>query len=96
MPNVKRLQLQNWMSMDDPCLFEDHPEILPIFRKPGYYLFGDICWFENLKGRAYMDKSVHFKYELFLLEASELNIHQMRALKEVVQQKLATHKQRVL
>ena len=72
------------------------PEIVPRIGKPGYYLYGRECWFENYAGRAYRDNPKLFNYNLRVLRASELNTKQWQALKTLVEERLATRTQKQL
>ena len=67
----------------------------PQFHRPGIYKQGNLCWFES-DDRAWSYDPKDFAYSLSLLQAAELNTHQVRALQAVVDQKLATKAQRHL
>lgn len=69
---------------------------LPVFKKPKRYLFGNACWFETSSGKAYHYDIKQFKYELSLYEVSNYNHRQIAALKEFINQGLATKKQKEL
>jgi len=96
--NLKVLPLEGWMLYTDE---EDIKELnlkeaVPIFKRPGYYLFNNFCWFELPSGKAYNYDVATFKFELSLYEVSKYNNKQIEALKEIINQKLATKKQKEL
>lgn len=98
--NIKVLPLDRWMSCDEDIEEEikelDLRETLPVFKKPGWYVFGKACWFETPLGKAYHYSIEQFKHELSLYEVSKYNHKQINALKEFINQGLATKKQKEL
>ncbi len=95
---IKCLPLDWWMT--EPWAREgtvaDKDAVEPKFNRPGIYLIKDECWFETPDGLAYKYSATQFKYALELLHVRSLNYRQAAALHAVVDQKLATKKQRKL
>ena len=68
----------------------------PIFGRPGIYLHGVKCWFETPNQEAYTYPIEKFKYDLGILEALHINHRQLKALKDIIDQRLSTRHQREL
>lgn len=104
MSNLKRLDLDSWMDPTWDVRAEKRDELLeksyvpapPVIGTPGIYLQRKICWFELRDGRAFNYEEEMFRYKLRILDAQKLNARQVSALRQVVEQKLATKKQRAL
>ena len=104
MSNLKRLDLDSWMDPvwevwvegRDELLEKSYVPVPPAIGIPGIYLQRKICWFELKDGRAFKFEEEMFRYKLGLLVAQELNDRQANALRQVVDQRLATKKQRNL
>jgi rhodanese-related sulfurtransferase len=100
--NIKVLPLKFWMLDDfllDTCIKDSqfyHRLSKPIFGRPGIYLHGVKCWFETPNEEAYIYPIEKFKYDLDILEAFNINHRQLKALKDIMDQRLSTHKQREL
>lgn len=100
--NIKVLPLKVWMlhelslkiCIKDSQLY--HRLSKPIFGRPGIYLHGVKCWFETPNKEAYLYPIEEFKYDLDILEASNINHRQLKALKDITDQRLSTRHQREL
>jgi hypothetical protein len=98
---LKVLPLDRWMTKvytnpeDFKSCVHGMKKILPILNRDGIYKYGKLYWFESM-GVAYKYWSGMFDFTLNILHASELNERQAQALKDIVEQKLATRKQREL
>jgi hypothetical protein len=97
---IKCLPLCRWMAradMRDDCIAQDHyVEITPRIGRPGRYLQGRFEWFEINEGRAWECKKGYMALELCWFNAMEMNHKQAAALEAIVQEKLATKKQKQL
>lgn len=86
---IKRLNIELWMERNEinpktgRCKdrqFDNCFEIKPVIGKPGFYLFGDKCWFENSNDKAFsFDKAKH----VFLCTLNSLNIEQKYNQKQI-------------
>ena len=108
MSRLKVLQLDGWMSSEflrtdsielDPT---NYRKIEPIMQRDGVYLATDgsleleSCWFE-VNGEAYTYPAEQFRYTLDILDTwQRYNHRQIDALKQIINQKLATKQQRIL
>ncbi len=101
---IKVLKLCYWMRQQNHEILKHHQEktlkyykeITPRFNRPGVYLANHHCWFEMADGRAYEYREADFNRDLLYFTASELNHWQGEALKAIMEQKLATGRQKNL
>lgn len=99
--NIKVLPLKSWMSNEsvlEYCIKDNGIQKLTkqIFGRPGLYLYGAKCWFETPNGSAYTYAIGGFIQYLKLLETDRINQRQLKALKDIIDQRLSTPKQREL
>lgn len=98
--NIKVLPLDFWMThanLLEDCLADGRYCPVEVrFKRPGIYLEGDSCWFELDAERAYTYDKSYFTYTIELYEAMRLTVKQAAALKQIIELKLATRKQREL
>lgn len=100
---IKRMELQYFMV--DPDMLEDliedslssdpYLEIEPVVHRNGIFKQGKKCWFE-VDGRAYTYRADMFDFELGLLNVPALAPSQIKALKMVIDNKLASKEQKKL
>ena len=102
MPKLKVLSPEWWMLTDRwlkdelRCAEESRcKEVEPVYLRPGVYLKGDRCWFEN-GIRAWAYNSKQFRYNLDILNAGLVSGDQVKALQIIVDAKLATKQQKRL
>lgn len=102
MPKLKVLPPEWWMLTDRwlkdelRCAEESRrKEVEPVYLRPGIYLKGDRCWFEN-GTRAWAYNSKQFRYNLDILNAGLVSGDQVKALQIIVNAKLATKQQKRL
>ena len=101
---IKVLKLCQWMTQKPDGYLKHLQEktlqyykrIDTRFNRPGLYLSNHYCWFEMADGRAYEYRETDFRCDLFYFTATELNQWQGEALKAIVEQKLATGRQKNL
>lgn len=95
LPLSPTMDLEFYDDDDKPMFFNSvkGDEINPVFNRPGIYKYGNLCWFET-GNLAYRYNSAQFNYKLNIFHISELDIKQYRALKDVVEHKLATKEQK--
>lgn len=102
MPKLKVLPPEWWM-LTDHWLTDElridrasrRKKVKPVYLRPGIYLEGDRCWFEN-GTRAWFYESKQFRYTLDILDAEQVSANQVKALHGIVDAKLATKQQKRL
>lgn len=99
MMNIKRLELDLWMSpskrhFDETIKLGGYTQIEPKFNHDGFFLQGKDCWFE-VNGQAFTGSNLFssFMYTFKILQVRELNQFQTEALGAIVRAKLATPEQ---
>lgn len=92
---VKVLQLEGWMKKPDHPGFPKLDTETPRFNRDGYYLDGDICWFEY-NGIAYLYDAYSFKYSLMLMNVKVLMKKQMDSIKVLIDYNMCPQSLRVL
>ena len=97
--NIKRLELDGWMKSKrgfaQTINSGEYIQIDPKLNRNGWFLQGNDCWFE-INGIAYTCSRTMFDYTFKILEVRELSQLQTRALKSIVDAKLANPKQKEL
>lgn len=106
---IKVLQLESWMTAaaEETMLWIGHKEYditcsgryqptMPVFNRPGVYMFGGASWFERENGTAYIYDPSSFNYSMAMLNIERLNARQGQALADIVAQGLATKEQQSL
>lgn len=95
LPLCPAMDLEFYDDDDKPMFFNSFTgdETHPVFNRPGIYKYGNLCWFET-GNFAYKYSPAQFDYQLSIFNISELNTNQYQALKSIVEQKLATNKQK--
>jgi hypothetical protein len=79
--NIKVLPLEPWMKFTSTVCksaVDQAQEISPVFKREGYYLYGDKCWFETPEGTAYLHEKNNFTFTLEVLEAEKYNHRQIK------------------
>lgn len=91
--NIKVLKLDSWMKKYPEYFANEHlTEIQPYFNRDGYYLYGDVCWFEY-SGRAWFVDNIDFKYGLMLFEVPYLRDCEIAAFTLLSKAHLISHEE---
>ena len=91
---VKVLNLEGWMKKYPEKFPKDYlKEIQPYFNRDGYYLVGDVCWFEY-SGKAYFVDGGDFKYEMMLLNTPLYRECEYAAMRLLIKGHIATPQMR--
>lgn len=102
MPKLKVLPPEWWM-LTDRWLTDElridrrsrRKKVKPVYLRPGIYLKGDKCWFEN-GTHAWLYESKQFRYHLDIFNAEAVSDVRVKALQGIVDAKLATKQQKRL
>jgi hypothetical protein len=97
---IKCLELDGWMDpkkrgFADTVRMGPYTEIEPKLNVNGWFLQGNECWFE-VDGKAYSCPREMFDYNMNILNVRELSMLEVDALRQIVEAKLATPKQKKL
>lgn len=96
MPRIKVLLLEKHITLKE--IKREIPyleEIIPVFKRRGKYLLGELCWFE-VGGRAFKFNRLQFLHDLETWHASEMDQRKVSALQAVVDNRMATKRQEQL